>query len=250
MFEALRSHKLSIIVPVFNEGRNILKNLELLVAEVEPHFAHYEILVISDGSTDETNEQLRALQRPHLRTILLERNRGKGYAVRQGFFEAQGDYILFIDGGMELHPKEIRIFLGLMALYDADIVLGSKRHPQSNIDYPWTRRVLSSIYQAMTHSFFDLDVTDTQVGLKLFKGQVVRAIRDDLEIDRYGFDLEVLALAKLRGHSKMLEAPIRLDYFGKNRRPFFQELLHVAKVGALVLADTIRVYKKILRLRK
>src|SRR6185437_11146029 len=119
VFMPLRNAKLSVIVPVFNEARNIVANLELLASEVEPYFLNYEILVISDGSPDGTNQVLNDFSLPHLRKILFEKNRGKGYVIREGFRSAQGDYILFIDGGMELHPKEIRIFLGLMGLYSA-----------------------------------------------------------------------------------------------------------------------------------
>lgn len=240
---------ISILVPVFNEGDNILRNLELLISQVEPHFARYEIIVISDGSTDATNARLRELRHPHVRSILLDQNQGKGHAVRQGFFEARGDYILFIDGGMELHPREIRVFLGLMALYEADIVLGSKRHPQSQIDYPATRRVLSWGYQRLVKALFDLDVTDTQVGLKLFRREVVEAIRGELSIDRYGFDLEILVLAKRHGFHKMLEAPVRLDYFAHRARSPVVDLWRVLMIARSVFMDTLRVYRKARRPR-
>ena len=202
-FERLTGRRISVIVPVYNEGQDILANLALLKSEITPYFSQFEIIVISDGSTDGTNGELKKINEPHTRVILLEKNQGKGAAVRRGFFEATGDYILFIDGGMELHPKEVRIFLGLLSLYDADIVIGSKRHPQSHIHYPWPRRVLSFIFQLLIKRYFDLDVTDTQVGIKLFRSEVIHAVRDHLEINRYGFDIEVLALAKALGFGKM-----------------------------------------------
>ncbi len=242
--------KLSVLVPVHNLGDSILENIQLLISEIEPYFQSYEVLIISNGSTDETNQKLRAFQHPKCRMIIIPETIGKGNSIRRGFFEAQGEYILFIDGGMELHPREIRIFFGLMSLYDADIVLGSKRHPQSEIEYPLIRRFLSGIYQMMLRYFFDLDVTDTQVGLKLFKRKVVEDVRELMEVGGYGFDLEVLALAKLKGHGKMLEAPVRLDYFDKNRRRGLAELLHVFRVGWSVMADTMRVYRKVIHLRK
>jgi len=251
LFLSARKHtKISIIVPVYNEGTQILGNLNLLLQEVEPYFDDFEVIVVSDGSTDETNHQLKQFQHPKIRSILLDHNRGKGYAIRRGFFEAKGEYILFIDGGMELHPREIRFFFGLLSLYDADLVIGSKRHPQSQVEYPWARKILSLIYQFLIMFFFDLDVTDTQVGMKLFKRQVVEAIRDDLSVDRYGMDLELLALAKMRGFSNMLEAPIRMDYLGKSGRTGIQEYFHILKVGTHVLTDTFKVYLKLKRLRR
>jgi glycosyltransferase involved in cell wall biosynthesis len=191
---------------------------------------------------------LEKFSHPHVRTILFTENHGKGHTVREGFKAAQGERILFIDGGMELHPKEIRIFFGLMSLYNADMVIGSKRHPQSQIHYPAVRRVLSFTYQMLIKKLFHLDVTDTQVGIKLFKREVIQAILPDLTIDRYGFDLEMLALAKKRGFNQMLEAPIRMDYFSKNIRPFGQEIFHILQVGATILTDTIRLWVRLHRM--
>lgn len=249
-FEIPKNRPLSVIVPVYNEGLSVLKHLELLVSELEPYFERFEIIVVSDGSTDQTNLALQEVHHPAVRVICLERNFGKGYAVRRGFQEAKGDFVLFIDGGMELHPKEIRIFLGLMHLYEADIVVGSKRHPQSQVDYPWYRRLLSMIFQLLLHRLFSLDVTDTQVGIKMFKKEVLDAILPDLEINRYGFDIEVLALAQARGFGKMLEAPVRLDYFSRNTRKGLAELLHVFRVGLLLIGETWKIFQKIRSLEK
>lgn len=245
-----QSQLISVIVPVFNEGVRIVDNLELLISEIEDHFTQFEILVISDGSTDETNAKVFQFKYPGLRLIPFVKNQGKGAAIRKGFSEAKGDYIFFIDGGMELHPKELKIFFGLMRLYDADIVLGSKRHPQSKVYYPTFRRMLSRIYQTIVKALFSVDVTDTQVGMKLFKKKVVQAVLPHLQIDRYGFDLEILSLAKLYGFGNMLEAPIQLDYFSKNHRLFVFELFHIFKVGLSLSADTYRLHRRIVHLRK
>ena len=96
-------------------------------------------------------------------------------------------------------------------------------------------------------ALFQVHVTDTQVGIKLFRAEVIRAILPYLEVNRYGFDLEILSLARLAGYSRMLEAPIRLDYFHQNTRFITTDLYHVLKVGFSLLSDTIRLY---LRLRK
>jgi dolichol-phosphate mannosyltransferase len=240
---------ISIIVPVFNEFHNIIDNLDVLISEVEEYFPRFEVLVVSDGSTDGTNLRVFSFQDPRIELVASEKNKGKGHAVRLGFQRAKGDYILFIDGGMELHPKEIRIFLGLMSLYEADIVIGSKRHPQSKVYYPWIRKVLSGLYQRLVHFLFEVEVTDTQTGIKLFRREVVDAILPDLRIDRYGFDLEILSLARIRGYRRVLEAPIRMDYFLKNRRALPFELTHIFRVGLSLLKDTFRLYWRMRRLR-
>lgn len=240
-----RDAKLSIIVPVFNEGTVIAEHLRLLLSEVQTHFSDFEVIVVSDGSTDDTSAELLAFRHPGLTPLIFERNTGKGNAVRSGFKRATGDYILFIDGGMEIHPREIRIFVGLMDLYDSDIVIGSKRHPQSRVIYPWYRHVLSWLFQRLVHRLFDVDVTDTQVGIKLFKAEVVHAILPHLHIDRYGFDLELLSLASRAGYRRILEAPIRLDYFAKNSRPLFFDLLHVLRVGVSLISDTLKLHRRL-----
>lgn len=247
ILDALRTSRVSVVVPVFNEAPRIRANLELLVAEVAPNFQSYEVLVVSDGSTDGTEKEVRALaaQQPNLRLLVLDRNMGKGHAVRRGFQEARGDYVFFIDGGMELHPRELRIFMGLMALYDVDMVVGSKRHPQSKVRYPWYRRGLSMGLQQVVRAAFDVNVTDTQVGMKLFKREVLDAVLPDLRIDRYGFDLELLVLARQRGYGRVLEAPITLDYFLHGPRGGVADLWHVLKVGTALLGDTWRLYRRV-----
>jgi glycosyltransferase involved in cell wall biosynthesis len=249
VYGSLRELSLSVIVPVFNEAERIQANLELLISEVAPYFSSFEILVVSDGSTDGTESVLKSYVHPRTKLICYPENHGKGYALREGFKAASGDFILFIDGGMELHPREIRIFIGLMELYDADVVVASKRHPQSQIDYPRTRRILSSIYQILIRFLFNMNVTDTQVGLKLFKREVIESIMPHLTVDRYGADLEILALARATGYKRFLEAPVRLDYFRTNSRSFLPEMLHIARVGWSVLVDTLRLYRRIRKIQ-
>lgn len=239
-----KNAKLSIVVPVFNESGQIVQNLDLLLREVEEYFTRFEVIVVSDGSTDGTNHKLISFRHPDIRPILVEKNTGKGSSVRAGFQQATGDFILFIDGGMEIHPREIRIFVGLMQLYQCDIVIGSKRHPQSRVQYPLHRQFLSWLFQRFIRVLFDIDVTDSQVGIKLFRREVIDAILPYLEINRYGFDLELLTLAKNRGFGRVLEAPIRMDYFNKvkNRRFVLAEMLHVFRIGVSLLHDTLRLY--------
>lgn len=242
--------KLSIVVPVFNEARQITRNLDLLLDEVERYFDFFEVIVVSDGSTDGTNAKILSLKHPGVRPIIVEKNTGKGNAVRAGFQQAIGDYILFIDGGMEIHPKEIRIFMGLMSLYQCDIVVGSKRHPQAQVQYPWYRRLLSWGFQQVVRVLFKIDVTDTQVGIKLFRREVVQAVLPHMEINRYGFDLELLSLAKHMGYGQILEAPVRLDYFDSNKRFIVMDLYHVLKISYSLFLDTLNLYRRLKTIKR
>lgn len=243
--DLLKEKSITVFTPVHNEARVLAANVDLLLREVAPFFKSYEIFVVDDGSTDATPEILSRITSPHVKTLRISTNRGKGFALRESFKHATGDYIFFIDGGMELHPKEIRVFLGLLLIYEADIIIGSKRHPQSEVFYPRPRRFLSFCYQALIKALFHLNVTDTQVGLKLMRAEVVRAVAPHLRIDGYGFDLELLLQARRLGFTSVLEAPVRLDYFANHRRPFLTETWHILKVGAKVAADTARIYREL-----
>lgn len=247
-FQSFDNVFLSIVVPVFNDVKNIKNNLKLLAAEVSQVFKNYEIIVVSDGSIDGTSDAILAMDILHIVPIILEQNQGKGAALRRGFEQASGQYVMFIDGGMEIHPREIKIFLGLMFLYDADIVVGSKRHPQSTVYYPFYRQFLSYLYQLLVRSLFKVNITDTQVGIKMFRSEVVRDVLPHLQIRTYGFDLEVLALAVRMGHVKILEAPVRLDYFLNGKPSLFKDILHTLKVGILLLRDTINLWRNLRRL--
>lgn len=248
LFQEFETASVSVVVPVFNEAPNIIENLSLLIEEMEVSFKKFEVIVISDGSTDGTNLEMFRFQSPELKFKIFPENSGKGAVIREGFRSAEGEYILFIDGGMEMHPREVRIFIGLMLLYECDIVIGSKRHPQSLVRYPWYRKVLSWVFQKFIRLLFDVDVTDTQVGIKAFRKEVVKAIEPYLEINRYGFDLELLSLAKMKGFKRVMEAPVQMNYFSKNTRNTFSELFHVFRVGCSLCGDTFRLYRRLKKL--
>lgn len=250
VFSELRNTPISVIVPVFNEVQSIIGNMNLLFQELEANFDHFEVIVVLDGSTDGTRDLLQLYQHENLRKIFIETNRGKGFAIRSGLQATTKPYVFFIDGGMELHPRDLKFFLGLLLLYQADSVIGSKRHPQSEIYYPIYRRFLSAVFQQFVKLLFGLKITDSQVGIKLYRREVLEAIQNQLELDRYGFDLEFLVLAKIHGYSKVIEAPIRLDYFEKLNRNTLGDLLHVFRVGMVVLTETIRLKKKIDRIKR
>ncbi len=245
-FTAFSDVCLSIIVPVFNEGEKLEQNLKILSAEVEKYFKDYEIILVNDGSTDKTKEILTHLQISHMTIINHQFNMGKGEALKTGMKFAAGEFILFIDGGMEIHPREIKVFLGLMHLYDADIVIGSKRHPQSVVYYPVYRRILSFLFQQLIRVFFQFNVMDTQVGLKMFKSDVIKSFVHEIKSKSYAVDVEILGLAVKKGFLNILEAPVRLDYFSSKTRNIIPDFFHTLRVGTILLYETIVVW---LRLR-
>ncbi|MFI5282724.1 MAG: glycosyltransferase family 2 protein [Candidatus Dormibacterales bacterium] len=203
---------LSVIVPAYMEGPRIAQNLSKLTEALDRLGAEYEVVVVSDGSTDDTYHQALAAASPKVRVFGYTPNMGKGFALRYGFVRSTGDPVTFIDADMELHPKEIGIFVKLMDIYECDVVVGSKRHPQSQVHYPVFRRLQSWVYQVLIRILFDLNVSDTQTGLKLFRREVLEAVFPYMLVRRWAYDLEFFVIARMKGYRKFIEAPVVVDF--------------------------------------
>jgi len=204
--------KLSVIVPAYREGRHIQANLGKLLRELDALGRTYEVIVVSDGNTDETAREAELVVSPHVKIIEYNRNMGKGYALRCGVAHSSGELVTFIDADMELDPRYIKGFIAVMESFDCDAVLGSKRHPMSNVHYPPARRFQSLMYQLLIRTLFHIKVRDTQTGLKLFRRQVLEDVVPLLAIKRFAFDLELLVVARQLGYKKVMEAPVDLSY--------------------------------------
>ncbi|MCB0881075.1 MAG: glycosyltransferase [Thermoleophilia bacterium] len=204
--------RLSVVVPAFNQQGSIRENLGTIERRLETLGVPFEIVVVSDGSADRTYDEARRHESPRVRVLDYHRNLGKGYALRTGSREARGAMIAWIDSDLDLDPAALRGFVDLMDAGDVDVVIGSKRHPQSVVDYPAKRRVYSWMYQQLVRVLFSLDVRDTQVGMKLFRREVLDEVLPVVLVKRYAFDLEMLAVATHFGHRRIVEAPIVLDY--------------------------------------
>jgi glycosyltransferase involved in cell wall biosynthesis len=204
--------ELSVVVPAYREGKRIYANLTRLLGELEKLGVTYEVVLVSDGNTDATVREALRVQSPAVRVFHYPMNIGKGFALSCGVDQSAGALVTFIDADMELDPANIRGFIELMEANDCDAVIGSKRHPLSKVAYPKFRRLQSAIYQLAVRLLFNLDVRDTQTGLKLFRRQVLHEALPLLAIKKFAFDLELLVVARQLGYRKILEAPISLDY--------------------------------------
>lgn len=203
---------LSVVVPAYREGRRIHANLTRLLSELDKLNVPYEVVVVSDGNTDATVQEALRVESPAVKVFHYPMNIGKGFALSCGVDQSTGALVTFIDADMELDPANISSFIDLMEASDCDIVIGSKRHPQSKVAYPKFRRFQSAIYQLVVRLLFNLDVRDTQTGLKLFRRQVLREALPLLAIKKFAFDLELLVVARQLGYRKIQEAPISLAY--------------------------------------
>jgi glycosyltransferase involved in cell wall biosynthesis len=202
---------LSVLVPAYNEARYVHESLTRLVAVLDDIGLPYEVVVVSDGSTDDTVAEARRSDAAAVRVFEYTPNRGKGHATRYAWERCSGRYVAFIDADLDLHPEGIRSLLALIREGGADAAIGSKIHPDSNVVYPKLRRFQSHVFRAIVRARFRLDVSDTQTGLKVFRREVLDAVMPELESDGYALDLELLVFANDAGY-RVVEGPIDLDY--------------------------------------
>ncbi|OGY11721.1 MAG: hypothetical protein A3H88_03555 [Candidatus Blackburnbacteria bacterium RIFCSPLOWO2_02_FULL_44_9] len=205
---------LSVVVPAYKQERTIkrdLENIDRVLSEGLRDY-NYEIICVVDGILDNTSAQARKVKSSHVRVYDYDQNRGKGYAIRYGMSKTKGDLVSFLDAGMEISPTGIMMLMAHMEWYKADIVVGSKRHPASRVNYPLFRHVLSIGYHILVKIMFGLFVRDTQSGIKIFKRNVVDKILPRLLVKRYATDIEMLAVAKYVGYGRIYEAPIEVKF--------------------------------------
>jgi glycosyltransferase involved in cell wall biosynthesis len=205
--------KVSVIMPGYNEGENIYDNLVEVDRVLSTQFADYEIVFVNDGSRDATLDGARKAGQEirSINVINCVCNQGKGYALRVGTAAAKGKYIVFMDADLDLHPSQLPRFFEIMVAQDADVVIGSKMHPQSISNYPLVRRIISFGYYLFLLVFFRLNTHDTQTGMKLFRADVIKPVMNAVLVKRFAFDIEVLSIIHKRGY-KIAESPIILDF--------------------------------------
>jgi glycosyltransferase involved in cell wall biosynthesis len=204
--------ELSVVVPAYREGARIHDNLLRLLSELDQMGSDYEVVVVSDGNRDATVSEARRVGSARVRVVEYPQNMGKGYALTTGVRHSTGALVTFIDADMELHPREIREFIRTLEEQRLDVVIGSKRHPGSQVHYPIVRRVQSLVYQMLIRILFDVGVRDTQTGLKLFRREVLEQVLPRLAVKQFAFDLELLVVARHLGYTRIGEAPINLAY--------------------------------------
>ena|ERR1035437_5681668 len=203
---------LSLVVPAYKQEKTIVKDLQNLSSVLSKMPFKYEIVVVEDGFLDGTATKIKKIKDSHVKVFGYKENRGKGFAIKYGVEKAKGDVIGFIDAGMDIDPSEISLMLDLMEWKKADIVLGSKLHPDSKVNYPIQRKILSWGYRTLTRILFGFKVKDTQVGLKLFRGKVAKEVFAKIIVKQFAFDIEVLTVAYKLGYHKIYEAPIKLNF--------------------------------------
>ncbi len=239
------NHFLSVIIPVYKQEKSIIADITNIYQSLEQVRYDFEIIVIVDGiNVDKSYQLIKKLKFKNLKVFGYQNNHGKGYAIRYGMAKTKGDYIAFIDSGMEIDPNGISMILEHMEWYNADIIVGSKRHPASKVNYPLDRKIISFGGHIIARCLLGINIYDTQAGLKIFKRNVLIKVLPRLLIKTYAFDLEMLSVANHLGFTNIYESPIKLTYD-------FASLTHATgfKVVWQCLVDALAVFYRLRILR-
>lgn len=231
----------SVVVPFLDPGPRFRPNLERLISVLDAQGGSYEVIAVDDGSTDGSASAVADLFGPHVRLVTQPANTGKGAALRAGFAVSRGRYIGLIDADGDIDPAHLVNFLALAAMYQPDAVIGSKRHPLSEVEYPALRRLWSAGFQLLTRVLFRLEVRDTQTGIKLLHRDVLAAVLPRAVESGFCFDLEVLVIAHRLGYRRIIEAPVTIGIR-------FSSTVSLGSVRRMLL-DTLRVFWR-LRIRR
>jgi dolichol-phosphate mannosyltransferase len=228
--------ELSFVIPAYNEEDFIEDTLGTLDDIIKDKNLPYEILVVDDGSSDNTlaNAKRYAGKNGHVRVVSYSKNVGKGYAVKTGFMKANGNVVIFADSDMEIDLRTISKYLE--ALKHGDIVIASKRHSDSRVKVPLSRRILSECFNGLVRLLTWVPLKDTQSGLKAMKKSAFLDIFPRLAVKRYAFDVELLAVANLYG-LKVVEMPVNIK-LDASFKP--NEMLHMF-VDLLGIAYRLRI---------
>ncbi len=212
MEEAFRP-SLSVIVPAFDEGPRVRDHLRRIGTALAPLGRPFEILLVDDGSRDETAAEASAVARddPRVRVLSHASNLGKGAALATGCLAARGDVLVFLDADLEIAPEQILPLLALLERDRAAISIGSKYLPGAAERRPLVRVLLSRLYRVVTTLFFRLPLSDTQTGLKILRADLARAAVPALKTRRWAWDLELLVVAHRAG-ARIVAGPVSVDF--------------------------------------
>lgn len=226
----MNAGRLSVVMPAYNEGKNIYHNIERVRTAVEKFADDYEIIVVNDGSSDHTKDEVLRAQKEssRVRLVSYRKNRGKGGAIKKGVAEACGEYIAFLDADLDLPPEQLEKYLEQLKNNRADVVIGSKMHKDSELDYPLVRRIISFGYYSMLKILFHLNVKDTQTGIKMFRAEALKSIIGLVKTKGFAYDIEILVALNCRKY-RIMEMPVKLVFGRENGmgRIKFKDILQV-----------------------
>jgi glycosyltransferase involved in cell wall biosynthesis len=224
------------VIPAYNESARITECLHSVLEVVESEGWDAEILVVNDGSLDNTGEIIRqfAAEHPRIRAVEYQQNRGKGYAVRTGFAQSRGKVVMFTDADLSSPMIEARRLFAAIAS-GADIAIGSRwlEVSRQTIRQPWYRRFFGRCFNLVTRALMNLPYKDTQCGFKAFTREAAIYITPRLKIDRWGFDPEMLFLAST-ADLKVREVAVTWAHDSRSKISYLKDGLKMLEDLALI----------------
>ena len=207
---------ISIVIPAYNEQARLPETLR----RIEDYFRtadwdFHEIIVVDDGSKDGTAGAAAtfAATNPNVRVLRNPGNRGKGYSVRHGMLEARGDWRLFSDADLSAPIEELEKLRCAVATGDYEVAIGSRALDRSliGVHQPGFRETMGRLFNLVMRAATGLAIADTQCGFKLFRGDVAQDVFSRQQLERFGFDAEILFIAQKRGY-RIAEIPVRWNH--------------------------------------
>ncbi|MFC1724580.1 glycosyltransferase [candidate division KSB1 bacterium] len=205
---------ISIILPALNESKKIREDIEAAAEFIEKNDFQGEIIVVDDGSSDDTADAARTAEIPKdisLQIIRYKTHRGKGYAVRAGVISAKGEYVMFADSGLCVPYDYVLTAIKILQDENYDIAHGSRKLKDSKIvrQQPLIRRIIAKIFRWIFIHWLNVprELTDTQCGFKVYKGDIVRKLYTQCVTDGFLFDIEIILRAQ-KQNIRIIEFPI------------------------------------------
>ena len=228
---------ISVVVPAYNEEKRIRPSLMEACSFLDNTPLDYEMIVVDDGSSDRTSEVVRDLSSdtPNLKLLRYGKNRGKGYALRTGVLATKGDPVLVMDADLSTPMEELWKLMPYLTEGRAHVAIGSRALALSDIirKQPWWRRWMGKIFNHLVRVLAIDGINDTQCGFKMFTGDVARELFGQATIDRFAYDVEILALAARKGYG-IAEVPIRWINSPESK-------VNPVKDSLRMLADILRI---------
>lgn len=231
----------SIVIPAFEEEQRVGSSIRNILAYVSTQSLNAELLVVDDGSKDGTTakaeEAFAEFPAASARVIRYEQNRGKGYAVKVGLQEAAADIAVFTDADLSTPIEELPKLVNPIRTGEFDVTFGSRALDRSLIGthQPWRREQGGKVMNLVIRTMSGLEFADTQCGFKAFNMRKFRPLLDVMTVDRFGFDVEFLFVAKYHG-LRLLETPVRWN--------------NVEGSKVSVLRDTRRMFSELAQIRR
>lgn len=233
--------QLSIVIPAYNESARIEKTLERVMSCVSTQGWNAEVLVVDDGSVDSTPEIVQRWmeQYPNLHLIKNAGNRGKGYSVRNGLLQAAGDVVMFTDADLSAPMEEAALLIQAIA-DGADVAIGSRwlDKTRQTIHQPLYRRFFGRCFNWVTRTVMGLPFKDTQCGFKAFKRPAAQIIFRLQRIERWGFDPEILFIARKLGYD-IREVPVTWGHDERSRMSYLKDGMKMLEEMAIIRGNSI-----------